>query len=87
MREIQKPKGEMKMKIGLCADRGKMGRYATYYATLHSRGVSFSLREEPHLERTRWDPKDSELCLVRTKSAETLMEIRSDSDVKIDRRN
>ncbi len=40
-----------------------------------------------YLERTRWDPKDGELCLVRTKSGETLMEVRSDSDVQIDRRN
>jgi hypothetical protein len=38
-------------------------------------------------EHTRWDPKDGELCLVRTKSGETLMEVRSDSDVQIDRRN
>jgi len=53
----------------------------------HSRGVSFSLREEAHQERTCWDPKDGELCLVRTKSGETLMEVRSDSDVQIDRRN
>ena len=56
-------------------------------AAAHSRGVSFSLRVEAHLERTRWDPKDGELCLVRTKSGETLMEVRSDSDVQIDRRN
>lgn len=82
---MQKPKGEMKVKIGLCADRGRMGRVT--YAAPHSRGVSFSLREEAHLERTRWDPKDGELCLVRTKSGETLMEVRSDSDVQIDRRN
>jgi len=56
-------------------------------AVPHSRGVSFSSREEAHQERTRWDPKDGELCLVRTKSGETLMEVRSDSDVQIDRRN
>lgn len=53
----------------------------------HSRGVSSSLRGEAHLERTRWDPKDGELCLARTKSGETLMEVRSDSDVQIDRRS
>ena len=46
-----------------------------------------SMRVEAHPERTRWDPKDGELCLVRTKSGETLMEVRSDSDVQIDRRN
>lgn len=82
---MHKPKGEMKVKVGLRADRGRMGRVSQ--AASHSRGVSFSLREEAHLERTRWDPKDGELCLVRTKSGETLMEVRSDSDVQIDRRN
>lgn len=40
---------------------------------------------EAEQERTRWDPKDGELCLSRTKSGETLMEVRSDSDVQIDR--
>ena len=37
------------------------------------------------LERARWDPKDGELCLSRTKPEETLVEVRSDSDVQIDR--
>ena len=37
-------------------------------------------------ERTRWDPKGGELYVSRTKSGETLMEVRSDSDVQIDRR-
>ena len=36
-------------------------------------------------ERTRWDPKDGELCLRSSKSVETLMEERSVSDVQIDR--
>ena len=36
-------------------------------------------------ERTRWDPKDGELCLSRKKPEETLVEVRSDSDVQIDR--
>lgn len=36
-------------------------------------------------ERIRWDPKDGELCLSRTKPEETLVEVRSDSDVQIDR--
>ena len=38
------------------------------------------------VERIYWDPKDGELCLSRTKSEETLMEVRSGSDVQIDRR-
>ena len=42
---------------------------------------------EAEQERTRWDPKDGELCLSRMKSEETLMEVRSDSDVQIDCRS
>ena len=66
----------------------------------HSRGVSTARRgcgqsalgsavglrrTEAHLQRARWYPKDGELCLARMKSGETLMEVRSDSDVQIDR--
>lgn len=40
---------------------------------------------EAERERTRWDPKDGELCPSRTKPEETLVEVRSDSDVQIDR--
>ena len=36
-------------------------------------------------ERVRRDPKDGELCLSRPKPEETLVEVRSDSDVQIDR--
>lgn len=36
-------------------------------------------------ERTRWDPKDGELCPDRTRPEETLVEVRSGSDVQIDR--
>ena len=36
-------------------------------------------------EPTRSDPKDGELCSSRTKPEETLVEVRSDSDVQIDR--
>lgn len=43
--------------------------------------------DEAHQERTRWDPRDDELNLVRTKSGETLMEVRRDSDVQIDLSN
>ena len=40
---------------------------------------------EAETERTRWDPKDGELCLSRTKPEETLVEVRNGSDVQIDR--
>ena len=36
-------------------------------------------------EQSCWDPKDGELCLSRTKPEETLVEVRSGSDVQIDR--
>ena len=35
-------------------------------------------------EQTCWDPKDGELCLARMKPEETLVEVRSNSDVQID---
>ena len=41
---------------------------------------------EAEQERTRWDPKDGELCLSRVKSGETLMEARSDTNVQIVRK-
>jgi hypothetical protein len=41
--------------------------------------------DEAEQERTCWDPKDGELCLSRTKPEETLVEVRSGSDVQIDR--
>lgn len=79
-----KPKGVMKVKAALRVPRVDASGHDWMP---HTRGVLCSLRVEAHLERTRWDPKDGELCLVRTKSGETLMEVRSDSDVQIDRRN
>ena len=36
-------------------------------------------------KRARSDPKDGELCPARTKPGETLAEVRSGSDVQIDR--
>jgi hypothetical protein len=36
-------------------------------------------------EPIRSDPKDGELCSSRMKPEETLVEVRSDSDVQIDR--
>ncbi|KAG8170768.1 hypothetical protein JTE90_001705 [Oedothorax gibbosus] len=43
------------------------------------------LVEVAEFERTRWDPKDGELCPDRTRPEETLVEVRSGSDVQIDR--
>ena len=43
------------------------------------------LGEWSECEHTCWDPKDGELCLSRRKPGETLVEVRSDSDVQIDR--
>ena len=49
------------------------------------RPVYASIVGEAEREHTLWDPKDGELCLGRTKPEETLVEVRSDSDVQIDR--
>ena len=46
--------------------------------------VSF-IGDMAELERTRWYPKDGELCLGKMKPEETLVEVCSDSDVQIDR--
>jgi len=43
------------------------------------------LLEGMELEHTCCDPKDSELCLGRTKPEENLVEDRIGSDVQIDR--
>lgn len=48
-----------------------------------TRPVRLAARAE--CERTRWDPKDGELCPDRTRPEETLVEVRSGSDVQIDR--
>ena len=72
----------MKVKVGLAPTQARSGVLA---ALAHRRPVSFSTLEEAEHEHSRWDPKDGELCLNRTKSEETLMEVRSDSDVQIDR--
>ncbi len=44
------------------------------------------MRERFECEHICRDPKDGELCLSRTKPGETLVEVRSDSNVQIDRR-
>jgi len=41
---------------------------------------SFDRCEQEH---TCWDPKDSELCVLRVKPGESLVEARSDTDVQI----
>ena len=81
MRELMggKPKGAIKVKA-VSDSRGtilcKSGR-STVPSRLHVSGVE--------RERVRWDPKDGELCLSRAKPEETLVEVRSGSDVQIDR--
>lgn len=86
-----KPKGVMKVKLGGAVDhRGRPGEGGWHGARALA-GASLTPARTPgasltaHLERTRWYPKDGELCLARTKPGETLVEVRSDSDVQIDR--
>ena len=46
------------------------------------RGATLNGAEQEHI---CWDPKDGELYLNRMNPEETLVEVRHDSDVQIDR--
>ena len=76
-----KPKGAMKVKA--CRSVG-LGRIPPLGVGALPARLDFVVNEAEQ-ERTRWDPKDGELCLSRLKPEETLVEDRSDSDVQIDR--
>ena len=73
--------GAMKVKAGLSTGPGRIPSLAG--GALPAR-LDLAV-DEAEQERTRWDPKDGELCLSRMKPEETLVEVRSDSDVQIDR--
>lgn len=76
-----KPKGAMKVKVHFLVDLGRIPSLGRGAGLARLGGTVL----EAEQERTRWDPKDGELCLSRTKPEETLVEVRSDSDVQIDR--
>lgn len=78
---LNRPRGAMKAKAGRRA--GRVGIPAFWWGAPTTRPVRLAGGAE--CERTRWDPKDGELCPDRTKPEETLMEVRSGSDVQIDR--
>jgi hypothetical protein len=78
-----KPGGVVKAKAGLRSAQVGSSPPLRRRGALPARLDLFG--DEAALERTRWDPKDGELCLSRTKPEETLVEVRSDSDVQIDR--
>ena len=81
----------------MCASRGGTTPRGAAKAIRAARSVSLYARRRriagppeaqsywAESERARWDPKDGELCLRRSKPGETLVEDRSDSDVQIDR--
>ena len=71
------------MKVKACRSVG-LGRTPSPGAAALPARLDFVVNEAEQ-ERTRWDPKDGELCLSRMKPEETLVEVRSDSDVQIDR--
>ena len=73
-RERNESKGQL---IWLIWDQALTGVGTIVPSHLHVRAAE--------TERTRWDPKDGELCLSRMKPGETLVEVRSGSDVQIDR--
>ena len=71
------------MKVKVVSDN--RGGIRLVLRSAHHRPVSSALLGEAEEERVRWDPKDGELCPSRMKPEETLVEVRSDSDVQIDR--
>ena len=81
-RASTKPHGEMKVKAAHGWPRQDPLPVAE---GAHCRPVPIALDDAAEPERTRWDPRDGERCLSRAESGETLMEVRSDSDVQIDR--
>ena len=78
---ITKPKGEMKVNVITRWLRCDLRLYSRRRNTIRSQ-LHCNVAEK---ERTRCDPKDGELCLSRMKPEETLVEVRSGSDVQIDR--
>ncbi|CAB3252206.1 unnamed protein product [Arctia plantaginis] len=84
--EIVKLKGATKVKARIKRAQGGWSVAFGRPLALSRRLVS-KLWMQARSEHKCWDPKDGELCLVRSKSGETWMEDRSDSDVQIDRRN
>ena len=84
LRAVTKPRGEMKVRVRAKHRRSGMPRPYPEPRPHHRppRGLQPRRGES---ERTRWDPKDGELCLSRLRSWETMMEGRSGSDVQIDR--
>ena len=75
-----KPKGAMRVKASSTQAEGRSLRGA-------GSGLACPIAGGEYLEHTCWDPKDGELCLASMKPEETLVEVRSDSDVQIDRRS
>jgi len=87
VRESQggKPDGAMKVKTG---SNTVAGRCAVVRGSAASPArFMWRSRHEAEHERTCWYPKDGELWLARMKPEETLVEVRSDSDVQIDRQS
>nr|AII97892.1 BLTX527 [Nephila pilipes] len=76
----QKPTGAEKLTSTL---RSQSGSPASLRGAHRRPATLLGVAAEP--EHTRWDPKDGELCPDRTKTGETLLEVRSGSDVQIDR--
>ena len=75
-----KPTGAIKVKVGLVLTEVRSRLFAVGRITVPSHRLARAVAK-----RTCWDPKDGELCLSRTKPEETLVEVRSGSDVQIDR--
>jgi len=58
-----------------------------WFRTILALSADLDFLEGFEQERVRWDPKDRELRMARTRPGETLVEVRSGTDVQIVRRS
>jgi hypothetical protein len=61
----------------------EVGRCTLFTGCASAPPADLDFLEGFELERICWDPKDCELWVTRTKPEETLVEVRSDTDVQI----
>jgi len=71
------------MKVNLCGN--DEGDQIKHHTSIQISSLSCKRKngEEIEWEHICWDPKNHELCLHRMKPEETLVEVRSDTDVQI----
>ncbi len=78
-----KPGRGVKAEDNICGYLRWEGIYLSQIGCMPAPPADLDFLEGFELERICWDPKDCELWVTRTKPEETLVEVRSDTDVQI----